>query len=88
MRSLVYSNTSKPTRPACPRCNKKGISIWHENRTTTFGTLDTPTRDRNCRYCGYTEFQTFVMNERDFRGTWKATAADLERQASYNGEKD
>lgn len=86
MRSLVYSNTAKPKRPICPRCGKKGISIWHEQRTTTFGIIDTPTRDRNCRYCNYTEFQTYVINDRDYRGAWMQTEADKKRQASYNGE--
>jgi len=84
---MVYSNTAKPLRPVCPRCEKKGISIWHEIRTTTFGIADTPVRDRDCRYCGYTEFQTYVIDHIDYsRSTWKATAADKERQASYNGE--
>lgn len=75
MRSLVYSNTAKPKRPVCPRCEKKGISVWH--------TLDT-FRDRKCRYCGYTEFQTFVIGS-DYRGNWQSTESDKERGASYNG---
>ena len=76
MRSLVYSNTAKPKRPVCPRCEKKGISVWH--------TLDT-FRDRKCRYCGYTEFQTFVMDYHSYRGNWQTTESDKERGASFNG---
>ena len=78
MRSLAYSNTAKPTRPVCPRCSKKGISVWHTIETV---------RDRNCRYCNYTEFQTYVFNDRDYSGTWLTTDADKARQDSYNGEK-
>lgn len=77
MRSRNFSNTSQPTRPACPRCSKKGIGIWHAIETF---------RSRDCRYCGYTEFQTLVINEDDWRGDWRQTAADKERQASHNGQ--
>ncbi len=88
MRSLVYSNTAKPKRPVCPRCGKKGISIWHEIRTETFGIADTPVRDRNCRYCGYTEFQTYVINHIDYSdSSWRQTESDKKRQDSYNGNK-
>ena len=77
MRSMVYSNTAKPKRPVCPRCDKKGISIWRP--VDTF-------RARDCRYCGYTEFQTFVCDD-NWRGTWLRTSDDAERMASYNRSK-
>lgn len=81
MRSLNFSNTAKPSRPVCPRCGKKGIGVWHRP------TVDSTMRDRSCRYCNYTEFQTYVFG-REFRGEWLTTAADVERQNSYNGTKD
>lgn len=78
MRSMVFSNTAKPLRPVCPRCEKKGISVWH--------TLET-FRSRDCRYCGYTEFQTYVMEGWNFDGVWTKTEADRDRMNSHNGVK-
>ena len=72
MQSMYLSNTSKPKRPACPHCNKKGISVWHTNEAEMV-------RDRNCRYCGYSEFQTYIVSS-----GWKTTNEDLELQRSYN----
>ena len=83
MRSMVYSNTAKPKRPVCPRCEKKGISIWHGIKNWQ-GITDF--RSRNCRYCGYTEFQTFVITpSNNWHGVWQTTAEDTERMESYNG---
>ena len=83
MRSMAYSNTAKPKRPECPRCSKKGIGIWHgvENWQGI-----TDFRSRNCRYCGWTEFQTYVF-ERDFSGSWQETIEDKARKESYNGTR-
>jgi hypothetical protein len=77
MRSMVYSNTAKPLRPVCPKCSKKGINIWHA--------IDT-FRSRQCRYCAWTEFNTFHFDGADWDNNgWRRTEADVERMHSYNG---
>lgn len=79
MRSMAYSNTAKPKRSVCPKCNKKGIGVWHTIETF---------RDRCCRYCNYTQFQTFDMGRGDdglYRGTWTQTESDTDRMEGYNG---
>lgn len=65
---------NQPTRKFCPRCSKKGIGIWHAS-------VEFRTRDRFCRYCGFTEMQTY-----SYSGEWRQTERDTERMASYNGK--
>ncbi len=70
---------NQPLRKVCPRCAKKGVGIWH-----VFS--EHQTRDRACRYCGYTEMQTFVISDFSYSGEWQQTESDTQRMASYNGK--
>ncbi len=70
---------TQPTRSPCPRCGKKGIGPWHAN-------LEYRVRDRDCRYCNYTEMETFVIDDYSYHGQWYETDADNLRMTEYNGK--